>query len=89
MDLNMAHVGGIFEDGISQDEQSIPAGELGPGRAEANPAVSSECEQVQSQKGRRLLFPGKPKTSVAGDTLGKNGVRKGAKGSEGPGHTRP
>lgn len=85
----MAHVGGILEDGISQNEQSIPAGDLGPGRAEANPAGSSECEQGQSQKGRRLLFPGKSKTSVAGDALGKNGVRKGAKGSEGPGHTRP
>lgn len=32
-DLNMAHV-----DGILENEQSIPMGELGPGRAEVNPA---------------------------------------------------
>lgn len=38
VDLNMAHVDGILENGISKNEQLIPTGELGPGRAEVNPA---------------------------------------------------
>lgn len=38
VDLNMVHVDGSLENGISKNEQLIPTGELGPGRAEVNPA---------------------------------------------------